>query len=89
MASKKKSTNIKKLDSFKKKRKTIKVYFCPKCGSKEVEFVFGFKNLFGIIPTMKCKKCELKGNIFPLLVMNKEDLEKENNKIIKRGINKK
>ena len=30
--------------------KMIKVYFCPKCQSKDVGYVFGFKNVFGISP---------------------------------------
>ena len=72
-----------------KKQDVVKVYFCPKCGSKEVGFVFKFANAFGVIPKMECKKCGFNGSIFPLLVVNKESLNKQNNKIIKKGVKKK
>lgn len=65
------------------KKKMVKVYFCPSCGSKEVGFVFKFANAFGVIPKMECKKCNFNGSIFPLLVVDKESLNKENEKIIK------
>lgn len=67
----------------KEKVKLVKVYFCPKCGSKEVGFVFKFGNAFGVIPKMECKKCNFSGSIFPLLVVDKESLNKQNAKIIK------
>ena len=67
----------------KEKVKLVKVYFCPKCGSKEVGFVFKFGNAFGVIPRMECKKCKFSGSIFPLLVVDKESLNKQNEKIIK------
>jgi hypothetical protein len=65
-------------------RKTVKVYFCPKCGSKEVGFVFRFGNAFGVIPKMECKKCGFNGSIFPLLVLDEKALKKENDKINKK-----
>src|SRR3989344_4119548 len=52
-------------------KKQIKVYFCPKCRSMEVGFVFGVKNIFGLLPTMQCKKCGFTGRIFPLVVIIK------------------
>lgn len=64
-------------------KKLVKVYFCPKCGSKEVGFVFKFGNAFGVIPRMECKKCNFNGGIFPLLVVSQESLNKENERIIK------
>lgn len=64
-----------------KKEKMIKVYFCPKCGSKEVGFVFRFANAFGVIPKMECNKCNFNGSIFPLLVVDKESLNKANKKV--------
>lgn len=50
-------------------KKRIKAYFCPKCNSTNVQFVFGFGNLFGILPKMKCSDCAffLNGN-FPQVV---------------------
>ncbi len=88
----KKLTNVKKLDDFKENRKLVKVYFCPKCGSKEVGFVFRFGNAFGVIPKMECNKCKFTGSIFPLLVVDKESLNKQNQKInnkVKRSGKKK
>lgn len=70
----------KKLDDYREGRKLIKVYFCPKCESKEVGFVFRFANAFGVIPKMECKKCKFTGSIFPLLVVDRESLDKENKK---------
>jgi len=67
-----------------KKLKMVKVYFCPKCGSKEVGFVFKFANAFGVIPKMECKKCKFNGSIFPLLVVDKESLNKANEKASKK-----
>jgi hypothetical protein len=66
------------------KAKTVKVYFCPKCESKEVGFVFRLGNAFGVIPKMECKKCKFSGGIFPLLVVYKESLNKANRKVTKK-----
>lgn len=66
------------------KKETVKVYFCPKCGSKEVGFVFRFGNAFGVIPKMECKQCKFTGGIFPLLVVDKESLNKANRKVSKK-----
>jgi hypothetical protein len=71
-----------------KNKQLVKVYFCPRCGSKEVGFVFRFGNAFGVIPKMECKKCKFIGSIFPLLVVDKESLKKENAKAVKK-LNKK
>lgn len=66
--------------------KLVKVYFCPRCESKEVGFVFRLENAFGILPKMECKKCQFHGTTFPLLVVNAEKLKKMNNKLkSKRG----
>jgi len=72
------------IDYQQDKKKTIKVYFCPKCGSKEIGFIFRFENAFGVIPKMECKKCKFKGGIFPLLVVDKEELKTQNDKITKK-----
>tara|TARA_Y100000310_G_scaffold145018_1_gene144383 strand:- start:7843 stop:8061 length:219 start_codon:yes stop_codon:yes gene_type:complete len=68
----------------KKKTKQVKIYFCPKCKSMNVGFIFGMKNLIGIIPKMQCKKCGFRGGIFPLMVMDKTKLEKLNKKVGKK-----
>lgn len=56
------------------KEKNIKVYFCPKCKGVDVGFVFGLKNIFGIIPKMQCKKCGFSSNVFPLGIVDKNRL---------------
>jgi len=60
--------------------KNIKVYFCPKCKSKDVGFMFRFKNIFGVIPRMRCRKCGFESMTFPLLVISKDKLNKKENK---------
>jgi DNA-directed RNA polymerase subunit M/transcription elongation factor TFIIS len=55
----------------------VKVYFCPKCKSYSVKYVFGLGNLFGMIPKMRCGKCGREGT-FPLLVVDEKKLVKNN-----------
>ncbi len=52
----------------------VKVSFCPKCKSYDVKYVFGFGNLFGVIPKMKCLKCGYTNVSFPILVVDKGKL---------------
>jgi hypothetical protein len=66
--------------------KVIKVYFCPACRSKEVRYIFGFRNFFGIIPQMRCKKCGFTGMTFPILAVHEKHLKEANEKIVKRRI---
>lgn len=54
----------------------IKVSFCPKCKSRDVKYVFGLGNLFGVIPKMKCGKCGFEMPSFPILVVDKNKLNK-------------
>ena len=61
----------------KEKDKQVKAYFCPKCKSMDVGYTFQLRNLFGLIPTMQCKKCHYKAPIFPLLVVSKSKLRKK------------
>lgn len=56
------------------KEKQIKVSFCPKCKSRDVKYVFGLGNLFGVIPKMKCGKCGFEMQSFPILVTTKKAL---------------
>ena len=73
----------------KVKKKEVKVYFCPKCKSMDVGFVFGMRNLMGILPKMKCKKCGLESGVFPLAVIDKGKLEKLNKKVKRKTGRKK
>jgi hypothetical protein len=63
--------------------KPVKVYFCPKCKSVDVKYVFGFGNLFGVVPRMKCSKCGFHAVVFPQLVKLKKEDEKIINKKFK------
>ena len=58
-------------------KKEVKFYICPKCKSTNVRYVFGFGNIFGILPKMRCGNCKLTG-MFPLIVMDKNKLNKMN-----------
>ena len=68
----------------KKKPKQVKIYFCPKCRSKDVRFIFSWKNLVGILPRMKCFGCGFEAGGFRLLVFDKIKLD-ELNKKVRRG----
>ena len=61
----------------KEKNKTIKLYFCPECKSKEISYIFEFHNIFGIIPRMRCKNCKREG-FFPIMVIDVKNLNKLN-----------
>jgi len=52
--------------------KEIRVSFCPKCKSTDVKYIFGFGNIFGVIPRQRCSKCGLEAYAFPILVTNKK-----------------
>jgi len=58
-----------------KAKNEISVHFCPKCRSAEVGYVFRFRNLYGMLPWMECKKCKFKARVFPLAVIDKKKLE--------------
>ena len=62
------------------KNKDIKVWFCPKCKSHDVKYIFGLGNLFGVIPKMRCDKCGLEMSSFPILVVDKKTLNKSKRK---------
>ena len=57
------------------KDKKIKVYFCPKCKSKDVGYMFNFRSAFGIIPRMRCNKCKFESIGFPQLVVSESKLK--------------
>jgi hypothetical protein len=55
--------------------KPIRVYFCPKCKSRDVKYIFELRNAFGVIPKMRCGKCGIEMPTFPVLVTTKKLLE--------------
>jgi hypothetical protein len=93
---KKKIVGSKKLSDYKegcdctvcecsdKKGNVVKVYFCPKCKSEKVGYVFGLKNIFGVIPKMECKICYFHAPVFPQWVIEQEELTKLNKKTKKK-----
>ena len=48
-----------------KKKKTIKVKFCPKCNSKDVQIDIQIWAAFGFPQPWKCNKCGYKQPFFP------------------------
>lgn len=56
--------------------KDVRVSFCPGCKSRSVGYVFGLKNLFGVIPKMQCKDCGFDAPSFPVLIANEAELKK-------------
>ncbi|MEM4181556.1 MAG: hypothetical protein QXX68_00110 [Candidatus Pacearchaeota archaeon] len=75
-------------DCNKNNEDSVEVYVCPKCRSVEVEFIFSLKNLFGIIPRMRCNKCFFEGAIFPKWKISKKAIaafEKERKKKSKKA----
>lgn len=62
------------------KDKVVKVYFCPNCRSKDVGYIFTLRNIFGILPKMRCRKCGYESVVFPQLVISGKKLDKLNKK---------
>jgi hypothetical protein len=69
--------------------KDIKVYFCPKCRSTNVRYVFGLGNVFGIIPKQRCLDCGFEMTSFPILVTSKRKLAGTKKKSKKKNGRKK
>lgn len=65
------------------KDKEIRVYFCPRCKSTSIRYIFGFGNVFGVIPRQKCQNCGLEAPAFPILVTSSEKLARESKRKIK------
>ena len=70
------------------KNKKIEVYFCPKCESLDVMYIFGLGNIFGMVPRQKCKGCGLESSVFPMLVTDKKEIQKveAKNKSMKKNM---
>ena len=66
-----------------KDEKKIRVLFCPKCKSRDVKYVFEMRNLFGVLPKMRCGKCGCEMPSFPVIVTNKKELSEIKPKIKK------
>lgn len=56
--------------------KHIKIYFCPKCKSHNVGYMFNLRSVFGLIPKMKCNKCNYESTIFPQIHISEKKLNK-------------
>jgi len=66
------------------KNRQVRLFFCPRCKSEDVRHFFALKNLFGLIPKWRCRKCNFEGMIFPQLVISKSKLDKLNKKMEKK-----
>jgi len=55
----------------------IKAYFCPRCKSFEVGYVFGLSSWLGMSPKMRCRECKFEMPGFPVLEITKEQLNKK------------
>ena len=71
------------------KGKEISVSFCPSCKSRDVKYVFGLGNLFGVMPKMKCGDCGFECQSFPILTISEKDLKKAVKKVKKKVAKKK
>jgi len=63
------------------KGKTIKIYFCPKCKSKNIKYIFTLATLFGLLPKQRCMSCGYEAAIFPIIEVDIEKLNKADKKI--------
>ena len=57
-------------------KEQIKVMFCPKCKSFNVGYIMGLNNWLGLVPRIRCKDCDFKAPIFPILETTKKLLAK-------------
>jgi len=60
-----------------KSGKKIKLFFCPKCKSKNVFHPFRLRNIWGLIPKWRCRDCGFEANMFPLAVVDLNKLKKK------------
>ena len=68
-------------------KEQVKFYICSNCKSTNVRYIFGFGNIFGILPKMRCGSCKTEG-LFPLIVMDKDKLNRKNFASLKSKNNK-
>lgn len=61
--------------------RVVKVYFCPKCKSYNVRYVFRISNLLGVIPRQECLDCGFKSSGFPMLVTTKGKIKEAKDKL--------
>lgn len=67
----------------------VEVFVCPRCQSVEVGYTFGLRNIFGIIPRMKCKTCGFSATAFPKWIIDSDKLPTEHQKIKNEKIKEK
>jgi len=79
---KKMQKQIKKENNEEKNAKIVRMYLCPNCRSANVQRIFTFRNIFGLHPMWKCQKCSYEAEIFPLLSV---DVNKLNKKKLKKS----
>ena len=73
---KKKMQKKTKKDNHKKNAKIVRMYLCPNCRSANVKRIFALRNIFGLHPMWKCQKCSYEAEVFPLLSLDINRLNK-------------
>jgi hypothetical protein len=63
--------------------KDFRVYFCPKCNSHNIKYVFELRNIFGVIPKQRCLSCGFEAPSFPVWITNKKKIHEAALKIKK------
>ena len=75
---KKMQKRIKEENNIQEKNaKIVRLYLCPNCRSANVQRIFTFRNIFGLHPMWKCQKCSYEAEIFPLLSLDINKLNKK------------
>ena len=70
------------------KMSKLKIYFCPRSKSAKVQRIFEMGNIFGLMPTWRCQKCQFQSAIFPMAVGDSETVKKLNRNKNKKTIRK-
>jgi hypothetical protein len=65
------------------KEKKLRLRFCMDCKSFNVRYMHGLKNVFGIIPKMKCFDCGTVASVFPIMEITQKELDKKNKELKK------
>jgi len=64
----------------------LRVYFCPKCESSNVRYIFSLGNLFGIVPRQRCLSCGFESTTFPILVVDSKELNEIKEEVTNGGV---
>lgn len=65
----------------------LRVRFCLDCKSFDVRYIHTLRNVFGVIPKMKCMNCGAEASVFPIIEITQKELDKKNKNIEKKKKN--